>query len=112
MFLNKGSYNGKQILGKKTAELAHINQNSHILDSSHEYGSSIGLVFGLTSEKVQALGGKGSTGTFYWGGYFNTYFFADPVEELIGIIYMQTQGDNSFLISNKFKSSVFQSLIN
>jgi CubicO group peptidase (beta-lactamase class C family) len=93
-------------LGKKTVELVYVNQNSHIPDSS------IGLAFGLISEKDHALGGKGSIGTITWGGYFNTFYFADPVEELIGIIYMQTQGDNSFLISNKFKSLVFHSLIN
>ena len=33
MFLNQGSYKGKQILGKKTIELVYINQNSHIPDS-------------------------------------------------------------------------------
>ena len=106
MFLNQGSYKGKQILGKKTVELVFVNQNSHIPNSS------IGLAFGLVSEKDQALGGQGSIGTLTWGGYFNTFSFTDPEEELIGIIYMQTRGGNSFLTSSKFKALVFQSLIN
>ena len=106
MFLNKGSFNGKQILGKKTVELVHINQNSHIPDSS------IGLAFGLVSEKDHALGGKGSIGTITWGGYFNTFYFADPTEELIGVIYLQTYDYTSYLIPNEFKSLVFHSLIN
>jgi len=106
MFLNKGSFNDKQILGKKTVELVYVNQNTHIP------GSSIGLVFSLVSEKDQALGGKGSIGTVTWGGYFNTFYFADPTEELIGIIYLQTHDDTSYLISNEFKSLVFHSLIN
>ncbi|MDC1439484.1 serine hydrolase, partial [Flavobacteriaceae bacterium] len=59
-----------------------------------------------------ALGGKGSVGTLYWAGYFNTSIFADPTEELIGIIYLQTHDDTSFLIPNEFKSLVFHSLIN
>jgi len=106
MFLNQGSYKGKQILGKKTVELVFVNQNSHIPDSS------FGLAFGLVSEKDQALGGKGSAGTLYWAGYFNTSYFADPEEELIGIIYLQTYDYTSFLISNQFKALVFHSLIN
>mgnify|MGYP000439047901 CR=1 FL=1 len=106
MFLNKGSFNDKQILGKKTVELVYINQNSHIPDSS------FGLAFGLVSEKDQALGGKGSAGTLYWAGYFNTSYFADPEEELIGIIYLQTYDYTSFLIPNQFKALVFHSLIN
>ena len=106
MFLNKGSFKDKQILGKKTVELVYVNQNSHIPDST------FGLTFGLVSEKDQALGGKGSVGTLYWAGYFNTSIFADPTEELIGIIYLQTHDDTSYLISNEFKSLVFHSLIN
>ena len=106
MFLNKGSFNDKQILGKKTVELVYVNQNSHIPESS------IGLVSSLVSEKDHALGGKGSIGTITWGGYFNTFYFADPTEELIGIIYLQIHDDTSYLISNEFKSLVFHSLIN
>ncbi len=112
MFLNQGSYKGKQILGKKTVELVFVNQNSQIPNILRIQNSSIGLAFGLVSEKDQALGGQGSIGTLIWGGYFNTFSFADPEEELIGIIYMQTRGGNSFLTSIKFKALVFQSLIN
>ena len=106
MFLNQGSYKGKQILGKKTVELVFVNQNSHIPNSS------IGLAFGLISEKDQTLGGQGSVGTLTWGGYFNTFYFADPVENIIGIIFKQTQEIDKENTSLEFKSLVFQSLIN
>ena len=106
MFLNQGSYNGKQILGKKTVELVFVNQNSHIPNSS------IGLAFGLVSEKDQVLGGQGSIGTLTWGGYFNTFYFADPVENIIGIIFKQTREIEEENTSIEFKTLVFQSLIN
>ena len=105
MFLNKGSFNGKQILGKKTVELVHINQNSHIPDSS------IGLAFGLVSEKDQALGGKGSARTITWGGYFNTSYFADPVENITGIVFKQTREIEEEYTSVEFRTLVYQSLI-
>ena len=90
---------------KKTAELVYINQNSHIPNSS------IGLAFGLISEKDQSIGGLGSVGTITWGGYFNTFYFADPVENVIGIVFKQTQEIDEENTSINFKSLVFQSLI-
>ena len=105
MFLNKGSFKDKQILGKKTVELVYVNQNSHIPDSS------IGLAFGLVSEKDQALGGKGSMGTITWGGYFNTFYFADPVENIIGILYKQTREIEEEKTNIEFSTLLFQSLI-
>ena len=105
MFLNKGSFNDKQILGKKTVELVYVNQNSHIP------GSSIGLAFGLVSEKDQDLGGKGSMGTITWGGYFNTFYFADPVENIIGILYKQTREIEEEKTNIEFSTLLFQSLI-
>ena len=47
----------------------------------------------------QDRGGRGSTGSFSWGGYFNTQYFADPQEQIIGILMKQTQnikGDKTF----------------
>ena len=105
MFLNKGSFKDKQILGKKTVELVYVNQNNHIP------GSSIGLAFGLVSEKDQALGGKGSMGTITWGGYFNTFYFADPVENIIGILYKQTREIEEEKTNTEFSTLLFQSLI-
>ncbi|MDB9779038.1 serine hydrolase [Flavobacteriaceae bacterium] len=105
MFLNKGSFKDKQILGKKTVELVYVNQNSHIP------GSSIGLAFGLVSEKDQALGGKGSMGTITWGGYFNTFYFADPAENIIGILYKQTREIEEEKTNVEFSTLLFQSLI-
>ena len=41
-----------------------------------------------------ARGGQGSAGTFEWGGYFNTQYFADPKENIVGVLMKQTQGGN------------------
>jgi hypothetical protein len=45
------------------------------------------LGFSVTSEKTISKGGLGSVGTFGWGGAFNTQYFADPKENMIGIIH-------------------------
>lgn len=89
MYLNNGELNGVRILSRKTIEVIMANQIGDIWKDKSLYG----LAFGLVSQKGQDAGGLGSTGTFDWGGYFNTQYFADPKEKLIGIIMKQTQGD-------------------
>ena len=69
-----------------------------------------GLAFAVLSEDGQAKGGKGSMGTFDWGGYFNTSFFADPWEQIIGILMKQTQGTTSDSTQDMFRQLVMQAV--
>lgn len=62
-----------------------------------------GLAFSVGNPDGIAFGGKGGLGTFDWGGYFNTQYFADPGEQLIGILMMQTQGTASDQTGWKFR---------
>ena len=50
-----------------------------------------GLAFGVVTDKGFSIGGRGSVGTFEWGGYFNTQYYADPDLNIIGILMKQTQ---------------------
>ncbi len=61
-------------------------------------------------ESGQARGGMGSAGTFNWGGYFNSQYFADPQEQIIGVILKQTQGPVKDATGWKFRQMVFQTL--
>lgn len=88
MYLNKGELNGVRLLSRTTVETILTNQIPYI---SNEIPAVHGLAFGLVDTKKHDLGGSGSEGTFEWGGYFNTQYFADPKEELIGIILKQTK---------------------
>ena len=54
-----------------------------------------GPAFGVVTEKGQGEGGEGSVGTFGRGGCFDTQYFADPKEQLIGVLMKQTQGDDN-----------------
>ena len=69
-----------------------------------------GLAFGVVTSEGQDKGGIGSTGTFDWGGYFNTQYFADPEENVIGIIMKQTQGSTNDQTGWKFRQLVFQTI--
>ena len=90
MYLNKGELNGIRILSRKTVEFMMANQIDGLWGLASD--SYYGLAFGITTQMGQDMGGKGSIGSFGWGGYFNTQYFADPKENLIGIIMKQTSG--------------------
>nr|WP_288834641.1 serine hydrolase domain-containing protein [uncultured Flavobacterium sp.] len=88
MFLNKGELNGIRLLSRTTVQFMLANQIGDVWGKSDAYH---GLGFRVLNQMGEDMGGQGSAGTFNWGGYFNTQYFADPKEELIGIILKQTQ---------------------
>ncbi len=105
MYLNQGELNGKRLLSRTTVKTILSNQIGTFMGDE----SAHGLAFGLLNEPGQAKGAKGSTGTFDWGGYFNTSYFADPKEQIIGVIMKQTQ-KTSDDVSDKFKKMIYTSL--
>jgi len=107
MYLNKGELNGVRLLSRTTIQAIMSNQVGDLLGDS---GAGYGLAFGLVGEKLSATGGQESTGTFYWGGYFNTQYFADPVEQTIGILMKQTQDTPTDETGSKFQVLVGQAI--
>jgi CubicO group peptidase (beta-lactamase class C family) len=89
MYLNGGELNGKRILSRTTIQSMMGNQNNYVWGPDAE--SYYAMAFSVTTPRGQDKGGNGSTGTFRWGGYFNTSYFADPKENVIGILMKQTQ---------------------
>jgi len=106
MYLNGGELNGVRLLSRTTVNVILSNQVGDILGEDSKYG----LAFGLVTENGQNKGGKGSAGTFDWGGYFNTSYFADPKENVIGLIFKQTQGPVNDITGWKFRQLVFQTI--
>jgi CubicO group peptidase (beta-lactamase class C family) len=110
MYLNGGEYAGKRYLSRKTIEVILENQIGEIWGGASGE-SHYGLAFGVLQQKGAAKGSRGSEGTFDWGGYFNTNYFADPKEKIIGVIMKQTQGINENS-SNLFRQMIYQAVDN
>lgn len=121
VFINDGKFKGKNIISKQTNDLLFQNQlpgieNFYLLNygkgnlKNESFPLGHGLAFGLIREEDLRLGGRGSKGTLYWGGYYNTAYFADPHDKFIGIIFKQTQNinDNS---SELFQRAVTSAVI-
>lgn len=107
MYLNGGELNGVRILSRTTVDVIMANHSAELFGAPDRYH---GLAFGVTTEEGQVKGGNGSKGTFDWGGYFNTQYFADPKEKIIGLIFKQTQGPVNDITGWKFRQLVFQTI--
>jgi len=107
MYLNGGEYNGVRLLSRTTVESIMGNQTGTLWGGPDKY---YGLTFGVVTQQGQNKGGIGSIGTFDWGGYFNTQYFADPREKIIGILMKQTQGEVNDETGWMFRQLVGQSV--
>lgn len=90
MYLNGGELNGIRILSRTTVQNIMVNQIGE--QWSENAGSYLGLAFMVVNQKGQDRHGLYSAGTFHKGGGFNTEYFADPKENIIGILMKQTLG--------------------
>ena len=105
MYLDSGTANGYRLLSRTTVRSIMGNQIGNLWGDN---GSYYGLAFGVVDKHGEALGGQGSEGTFSWGGYFNTQYFADPKEEVLGVIMKNTQRTTKDETGWKFRQMVFQ----
>ncbi len=107
MYLNGGELNGVRILSRTTIATMMANQTGNLFGGDEE---DHGLAFGMLTGRGVAKGGLGGEGTFVWGGYFNTQYFADPSEGVVGILMKQTQGSTNDQTSWKFRQMVGASI--
>lgn len=105
MLLNNGVYNGKRILARHTVELMTSNQIGDLNLGDNKFG----LGFEITTKKGAAKLGV-SEGSFAWGGYFTTTYWADPKERLVGEIYFQQNPLKHGELFDKFKALVYQAI--
>lgn len=104
MYLNRGEYNGIRLLSRTTIEIIMGNQIGNIWGEDPE--KVLGLAFSVVTRKGEEKGGMSSDGTFEWGGYFNTQYWADPQEKVIGILMKQTQGNVNDETGWKFRNMI------
>jgi CubicO group peptidase (beta-lactamase class C family) len=102
LFLNKGEYNGVRLLSRKTVELM-------LTDQRVPQGSPFGLGFGLETTENDHKSIY-SLGSFSWGGAFNTHYWADPKENLIGLIYTNIYQSPYWNIGDKFEVLTYQAI--
>jgi CubicO group peptidase (beta-lactamase class C family) len=107
MLLNGGELNGTRLLGPKTVEL----MSSTIVEEFGFGQPSPGLGFGLSVQVVKdpvAAGYRVGTGSFGWDGAYGTHFWIDPVEEIVGVVMIQTP---VFQVSRDVENALMQAVL-
>lgn len=103
LFLNKGEYNGVRLLSRKTVELMLTQQLKSPITEQ------FGLGFGLETMEND-FRSVVSLGSFTWAGAFNTHYWADPKEKLIGIIFTNMYSSPYWTIGERYRVLVYQAI--
>jgi CubicO group peptidase (beta-lactamase class C family) len=90
MLLSGGEFRGRRLLRKETIAEMTRPQNGDLQLSTRNHGDAFGYGFGVVTEKAKDEG-LGSPGTYSWGGFYFTYFWVDPKEDLIVVSMAQLQ---------------------
>lgn len=110
MLLNGGQAEGSKLLSRKTVELM-----TSVFVPDTLPGRTPGEGFGLGVRVVSDPAARNtllSRGSFGWSGAFNTHFFIDPTERLIGIYMTQSAFfEERFQMRDDFETAVMQALI-
>ena len=111
MLLNDGELGGVRLLGAHTVEMMTDDHLGDIEMGLGAEGHGFGLGF-MVNADLGAMGATSHEGTFSWGGYAHTRFWVDPVDDLIGIFMIQILPSSAVDYGDKFKSLVYQALLN
>ena len=104
MLLNDGELDGVRLLGRKSVELMRTAR----IDWDGDKIPDFGLGFAVVSD-VGKRGELSSVGTYAWGGAFNTAFWIDPTEQLVGVYMSQARPTESDM-GDRFRTLVYQAL--
>ena len=110
MMLNGGALDGVRILGRKTVELITLN---HVGDQE-VWLVGPGYGFGLGYAVVQDPGAAAmpySPGAYFWWGAYNTTFWVDPREELVGILLTQLRPYTHLNIRQDLATLTYQAIV-
>ncbi len=119
MILNQGALDGVRYLSPKTVQLMAANhlpgaksltEMSISLFSEATYaGVGFGLGFATTTDPAATLL-PGSKGDLWWGGMASTFFWIDPVEDLIVILMTQMIPSGAYPIRRELKTLIYSAL--
>jgi CubicO group peptidase (beta-lactamase class C family) len=120
MVLNGGELGGARLLSPTTVysmRQNHLPGGQTIKDmgissfsEEREEGTGFGLGFSVVTDPV-ATHAPTSMGTFSWGGAASTYFWIDPVEEIVAVFMTQLMPSSTFPMRPQLQTLVNASII-
>lgn len=111
MIANGGELDGTRLLGRMTVDNMisnHVGAGRPVYIRGGGYG--FGLGFGVLTNSARAPDAL-SIGSYTWGGAYGTLYWADPVEDLIGILMIQIRPYDHLSIRPLFSNVVTQAVV-
>lgn len=113
MLLNRGELEGVRLLSPVTVDLMTANHIGSLAPSGivapGSGGFGLGVSVAAAPNEVGDL--QGSEGAYGWSGFFNTTFWVDPDEELVGIVMTQLF-PNPTDLQAQFRVMTYQAIVN
>lgn len=120
MLSNGGELNDARLLSPKTVEYMMTNHlpggktmsqmGDKLFSESNMDGNGFGLGGAVIVDEV-AMNQPCTAGSFSWGGLASTFFWIDPVEDIIAIQMTQMIPSSSYPIRPQFQQLVYASLV-
>jgi CubicO group peptidase (beta-lactamase class C family) len=110
MIANGGELDGVRLLGRMTVDLMISNhtddKNVYVRGPGYGFGLGVGVLVDPTVS-FDTL----SPGSYGWGGAYGTLYWADPVEDLVGLMFIQLPGHAPLNIRQMFTNVVTQAVV-
>jgi CubicO group peptidase (beta-lactamase class C family) len=104
MMLNGGELDGVRILAPLTVDIMHRDQTPKDVTSI-----AFGLDFAVIQDPVEAE--SYSKGEYYWGGAAGTWFWIDPVEDIVFVGMVQIAGELTPDVRGISRRLLYQSIM-
>jgi len=117
MLLNGGVLEGTRVLSRKTIELMTTDQltaaqrattrnQGRLFFTYRGYGLGVSIV-----DDQSCTPGLASLGSFGWGGYFGSWWSADPSEDLLSVLMMQvSNAEENLPVAMDFQTLVLAAI--
>lgn len=110
MIANGGELDGVRLLGRMTVDLMISNHTGDKDVYVRGPGYGFGLGFGVLVDPTLSFDTL-SPGSYGWGGARGTLYYADPAEDLIGLMFIQLPNHGPLNIRQRFTNVVSQSVV-
>ncbi len=109
MLQNGGTLDGERILSEDSVHRMTSNQIGDLSVAFTLHGGKFGYGVGVLSDAAAGTE-PASVGTYSWGGIFNTVFWVDPQQELVGILMTQLYPFDHLSVREDFKRLMYAAI--
>ena len=113
MLLNRGQFNGVRVLSEASvAEMTRnqlspqlMPQGRSMLDAGYGFGLAGAVLVDASASEM-----PGAAGIYRWSGYVGTYFWIDPKNQLLAMIWTQLSPGATYPLEDEFQRMVYRAV--